>query len=146
PNFVVLREEELRQVRTILPRDSGDECALHSSSGTLAEGFVPVTDFSWLSSRSWSSRRLVAHARGSADHGVGTCGAARSTNDGEFVATNARRHQSARLRVVLVAEVFTMPNYDIKSKIENKSANIVVVGIGYVGLPLVVEFARAGYR
>jgi len=32
------------------------------------------------------------------------------------------------------------------SKINDKSARIVVVGIGYVGLPLVVEFARAGYR
>ncbi|HMJ50975.1 MAG TPA: nucleotide sugar dehydrogenase [Polyangiaceae bacterium] len=32
------------------------------------------------------------------------------------------------------------------AKINDKSAHIVVVGIGYVGLPLVVEFARAGYH
>ncbi|HKO48364.1 MAG TPA: nucleotide sugar dehydrogenase [Polyangiaceae bacterium] len=31
-------------------------------------------------------------------------------------------------------------------KIETKSARVVVIGIGYVGLPLVVEFARAGFR
>ncbi|HET7541989.1 MAG TPA: nucleotide sugar dehydrogenase [Polyangiaceae bacterium] len=31
-------------------------------------------------------------------------------------------------------------------KIETKSARIVVIGIGYVGLPLAVEFARAGFR
>jgi UDP-N-acetyl-D-glucosamine dehydrogenase len=31
-------------------------------------------------------------------------------------------------------------------KIAQKKARVVVVGIGYVGLPLVVEFARAGYR
>lgn len=31
-------------------------------------------------------------------------------------------------------------------KIEGKSARVVVIGIGYVGLPLVVEFARAGFR
>jgi UDP-N-acetyl-D-glucosamine dehydrogenase len=31
-------------------------------------------------------------------------------------------------------------------KIESKSARIVVIGIGYVGLPLAVEFARAGFR
>ncbi len=31
-------------------------------------------------------------------------------------------------------------------KIESKSARIVVIGIGYVGLPLVAEFARAGFR
>jgi threonine dehydrogenase-like Zn-dependent dehydrogenase len=31
-------------------------------------------------------------------------------------------------------------------KIEAKSARIVVIGIGYVGLPLVAEFARAGFR
>jgi len=35
---------------------------------------------------------------------------------------------------------------DLIKKIEDKSARIVVVGIGYVGLPLVLEFARAGYR
>src|SRR5450631_246916 len=31
-------------------------------------------------------------------------------------------------------------------KIKDKSAHVVVVGIGYVGLPLVVELARAGFR
>ncbi len=31
-------------------------------------------------------------------------------------------------------------------KIENHTARVVVIGIGYVGLPLVLEFARAGYR
>jgi UDP-N-acetyl-D-glucosamine dehydrogenase len=31
-------------------------------------------------------------------------------------------------------------------KITKRSAHVVVVGIGYVGLPLVVEFARAGFR
>ena len=30
-------------------------------------------------------------------------------------------------------------------KIKNQSAHVVVIGIGYVGLPLVVEFARAGF-
>jgi UDP-N-acetyl-D-glucosamine dehydrogenase len=35
---------------------------------------------------------------------------------------------------------------DVIAKINDKSARIVVVGIGYVGLPLVVEFARAGYE
>jgi UDP-N-acetyl-D-glucosamine dehydrogenase len=32
------------------------------------------------------------------------------------------------------------------SKIEAREARVVVVGIGYVGLPLVAEFVRAGYR
>lgn len=31
-------------------------------------------------------------------------------------------------------------------KINDRSARVVVIGIGYVGLPLVLEFARAGYR
>jgi UDP-N-acetyl-D-glucosamine dehydrogenase len=35
---------------------------------------------------------------------------------------------------------------ELLGKIGNTSARIVVVGIGYVGLPLVVEFARAGYH
>src|SRR5262245_65793182 len=32
------------------------------------------------------------------------------------------------------------------SKIESKKVHVVVVGIGYVGLPLVAEFARSGFR
>src|SRR5689334_7797789 len=31
-------------------------------------------------------------------------------------------------------------------KISSKQAHVVVIGIGYVGLPLVAEFARAGFR
>ena len=30
-------------------------------------------------------------------------------------------------------------------KIENRSATVAVIGLGYVGLPLAVEFAKAGY-
>jgi UDP-N-acetyl-D-glucosamine dehydrogenase len=35
---------------------------------------------------------------------------------------------------------------ELLKKIESKTARVVVIGIGYVGLPLVVEFARAGFR
>jgi UDP-N-acetyl-D-glucosamine dehydrogenase len=35
---------------------------------------------------------------------------------------------------------------DLLERIESKSARVVVMGIGYVGLPLAVEFARAGFR
>jgi UDP-N-acetyl-D-glucosamine dehydrogenase len=31
-------------------------------------------------------------------------------------------------------------------KIENREAKIGVVGLGYVGLPLALEFARAGFK
>ncbi len=34
----------------------------------------------------------------------------------------------------------------LEDKINNQSARVVVVGIGYVGLPLVVELGRAGFR
>jgi len=34
----------------------------------------------------------------------------------------------------------------LEQKIRNKKACIGIVGLGYVGLPLAVEFARAGYR
>jgi len=33
----------------------------------------------------------------------------------------------------------------LKSKLHNKSAKICIVGLGYVGLPLAVEFAKKGY-
>jgi UDP-N-acetyl-D-glucosamine dehydrogenase len=35
---------------------------------------------------------------------------------------------------------------DLLTKITSKKAHIVVIGIGYVGLPLVAEFVRAGFR
>ena len=35
---------------------------------------------------------------------------------------------------------------DLRSRIEDRSALVCVIGLGYVGLPLVVEFANAGYR
>jgi len=35
---------------------------------------------------------------------------------------------------------------DLKQKILNRQARIAVIGLGYVGLPLAVEFARAGYE
>ena len=33
---------------------------------------------------------------------------------------------------------------DLKEKIERRQARVGVIGLGYVGLPLAVEFARAG--
>jgi len=35
---------------------------------------------------------------------------------------------------------------ELLTRISSKQAHVVVIGIGYVGLPLVAEFARAGYR
>src|SRR6185369_10481601 len=39
-----------------------------------------------------------------------------------------------------------LPMTSLLQKIETRSARVVVLGIGYVGLPLAVEFARAGFR
>jgi UDP-N-acetyl-D-glucosamine dehydrogenase len=35
---------------------------------------------------------------------------------------------------------------DLRGKIERREAHLGVIGLGYVGLPLAVEFARAGFR
>jgi len=35
---------------------------------------------------------------------------------------------------------------ELKEKIESKRARVAVIGLGYVGLPLAVEFARSGYQ
>ena len=35
---------------------------------------------------------------------------------------------------------------ELKKKIDNRSANIGVIGLGYVGLPLAMEFVRAGFK
>ncbi|MBS1834361.1 MAG: UDP-N-acetyl-D-glucosamine dehydrogenase, partial [Acidobacteria bacterium] len=34
----------------------------------------------------------------------------------------------------------------LKEKIQNKTAKVGVVGLGYVGLPLAVEFGHAGFE
>ncbi|MBN2406687.1 MAG: nucleotide sugar dehydrogenase [Elusimicrobia bacterium] len=39
-----------------------------------------------------------------------------------------------------------MNSKNLKEKILNKKAKICIVGLGYVGLPLVVEFAESGYN
>jgi len=35
---------------------------------------------------------------------------------------------------------------NLKNKIENREAQIGVIGLGYVGLPLAMEFVRAGFH
>jgi UDP-N-acetyl-D-glucosamine dehydrogenase len=35
---------------------------------------------------------------------------------------------------------------DLARKIHERQAKVAVIGIGYVGLPLSIEIARAGYR
>ena len=35
---------------------------------------------------------------------------------------------------------------ELLNKINTKTARVGIVGLGYVGLPLAVEFARAGYE
>jgi len=44
--------------------------------------------------------------------------------------------------VTLTANMFN----ELKSKIQSKKANIGIIGQGYVGLPLAVEFAKAGFK
>ncbi|HEX9297056.1 MAG TPA: nucleotide sugar dehydrogenase [Polyangiaceae bacterium] len=39
-----------------------------------------------------------------------------------------------------------MSQLELIEKIDDKSARVVVIGIGYVGLPLALELARSGYR
>ncbi len=35
---------------------------------------------------------------------------------------------------------------NLKNKIENRETQIAVIGLGYVGLPLAMEFVRAGFQ
>src|SRR5260370_18497315 len=35
---------------------------------------------------------------------------------------------------------------DLLATLESRSARIAIIGLGYVGLPLAVEFAKAGWR
>ena len=39
-----------------------------------------------------------------------------------------------------------MPKRELIRKIEDKSAVIAIVGMGYVGLPLMLRFSEVGYR
>src|SRR5688500_12139988 len=38
------------------------------------------------------------------------------------------------------------PKQQLLARIENRTARVGIIGLGYVGLPLAVEFARAGFR
>ncbi len=38
------------------------------------------------------------------------------------------------------------PSEALRKKIKSKSARVAVIGLGYVGLPLAVAFARRGFR
>ena len=39
-----------------------------------------------------------------------------------------------------------MDGRELKAKIRDRKARIGIIGMGYVGLPLAVEFARAGFK
>jgi UDP-N-acetyl-D-glucosamine dehydrogenase len=45
-----------------------------------------------------------------------------------------------------VAEKSVSTFQTLKGKIENKTARVGIVGLGYVGLPLAMEFAKAGFQ
>src|SRR3974390_3759331 len=45
-----------------------------------------------------------------------------------------------------VAPASTSTIEALKNKIEAKTARVGIVGLGYVGLPLAVEFAKAGFH
>jgi len=39
-----------------------------------------------------------------------------------------------------------MPLSDLRKKIENRSAKLAVIGLGYVGLPVAALFAKKGFQ
>src|SRR5271167_3633926 len=45
-----------------------------------------------------------------------------------------------------IAETTVSTFQALKDKIDNKTAHVGIVGLGYVGLPLAVEFAKAGFH
>ena len=53
----------------------------------------------------------------------------------------------ARTRAVR-ATVGVMPRFrqDLIGRLRAKTARVGVIGLGYVGLPLALEFAKAGHR
>jgi UDP-N-acetyl-D-glucosamine dehydrogenase len=53
---------------------------------------------------------------------------------------------SEEIDIMQVAEKSVSTYQLLKEKIENKTARVGIVGLGYVGLPLAVEFAKAGFH
>ena len=46
---------------------------------------------------------------------------------------------------MIASTVFSSPFPQLQSRIQDRTAQVGIVGLGYVGLPLAVEFARAGF-
>src|SRR5215831_16399392 len=62
-----------------------------------------------------------------------------------------RRHpitmvRSTDFRLRINDDVMTTPASALIDRIQARQANIGVIGLGYVGLPLAVEFAKAGFH
>jgi UDP-N-acetyl-D-glucosamine dehydrogenase len=67
--------------------------------------------------------------------------------------SRAQQKSSAKVPFFLISDVVTAQSQHessaadlLRSKIRDRSARVGVVGLGYVGLPLAVEFARAGFE
>src|SRR5262245_14311206 len=65
-----------------------------------------------------------------------------------FRHTGVRDHRDTMGRVVrrASASVMVTPTLSLLDRIRTRQANIGVIGLGYVGLPLAVEFAKAGFH
>jgi tRNA A37 threonylcarbamoyladenosine dehydratase len=56
--------------------------------------------------------------------------------------TRAHGSKPRSLKIISLGEKMS----DLFTRIASKRAHVLVIGIGYVGRPLVAEFVRAGYR
>ena len=51
-------------------------------------------------------------------------------------------HNKAKVKIQIEGKFFM----NIKEKIEKRKAVVGIIGLGYVGLPLAIEFAKGGFR
>ena len=124
---------------TALPHNPGK--TLVGSFSLFAVGVIIATFFvsvPWALAVGATSRRgrVALGGRGRQPASAGRCG--RRGHPAARAVTSAARSPDPRAS--------REEGFLLKSKLIEKKAKLGVIGLGYVGLPLCVEFARAGYR
>ena len=129
--------------KNLLPMQPGDVPATYADVDDLAEatGFRPATPL-----EEGIRRSMAWYERYRAPGGDGQAGAALLNGQGDLPDVRAAGGADAGGAPNGAADEGSDVKGDLLSRIRQKDVAIGIIGLGYVGLPLAVVFAEAGYR